>query len=90
MTQKELANQLHRLNSDEFQELTSDVAASLNKVTKTDEPLIDLAFLLVRSRFPKANETERAVAHLKKAGRQAATEDLFWSLLNTTEFRQPE
>jgi hypothetical protein len=88
--EKELVNRLHHLNSDEMQKLITAIAGSLNKRVKTDGPLIDLAFLLVLSRFPKADETERAVAHLKKMGRQPATEDLFWALLNTKEFLQSE
>jgi hypothetical protein len=86
-TEKELAKKLHRLNGSEFQKLTNDVAASLNKVVKTDEPLVDLAFLLVLSRFPKANEAKAALAHLKKTrNRPTATSDLFWSLMNCKEF----
>jgi hypothetical protein len=82
----ELVKKLHRLNSDEFQKLTTDSAAALEKVVKTEEQLIDVAFLLSLSRFPKADESEKAVAHLKKMGRQAGTSDMFWALLNTKEF----
>jgi hypothetical protein len=88
--EKDLVKQLHVLNSDEVQKMTTAFAGSLTKRVKTDGPLIDLAFLLVLSRFPKANETERVVAHLKKTGRLQATEDIFWSLLNTKEFLQSE
>jgi hypothetical protein len=85
----ELANKLHRLNSAEFQKMTTDSAAALDKAVKTDEELVDLAYLLVFSRFPKANEAETALAHLKKAGRQPATSDVFWALMNSKEFLLP-
>jgi hypothetical protein len=88
--EKELVKRLHRLNSDEIQKMTADVAATLNKAVKADGPLIDLAFLLVLSRFPKANDTDQASAHLKKAGRLQGTEDMLWALMNTREFLQPE
>jgi hypothetical protein len=88
--EKDLAKKLHRLNSDEFQKVTSDAAASLTKVMKTDESLTDLAFLVALSRFPRANETEQAVAHLKKAGRQPGTENIVWALMNTKEFFQSD
>jgi hypothetical protein len=88
--EKDLAKQLHVLNSEESQKMSKEVAGSLTRVTKADEQFIDLAFLLLVSRFPKANETEQASAHLKKVGRQLGTEDIIWSLLNTKEFRQPQ
>jgi hypothetical protein len=86
----DLAKKLHRLNSDEFQKVTTDAAAALDKTVKTDVPLIDAAFLLALSRFPEANETKSALAHLKKAGRQAGTSDLVWALMNTKEFLMSE
>jgi hypothetical protein len=86
----DLAKQLHRLNSDEFQKMNRDVAGSLTRLMKTDVPLIDLAFLLMLSRFPRANEMEQANAHLKKVGRPVGTEDIIWALLNTKEFLRPE
>jgi hypothetical protein len=85
-----LAEKLHRLNTDEFQKVLTDAAGSLTKAVKADEPLIDLAFLLVLARFPRANETEKALAHLKQADRQLRTSDVLWALTNTKEFLQPE
>jgi hypothetical protein len=88
--EKDMAKQLHLLNSDEFQKVNSAVSGSLSKVMKADEPLIDVAFLLVVSRFPTAKERDQALAHLKKGGRQQATEDIFWSLVNSKEFLRPQ
>ena len=70
--------------------MAEDSATALEKVVKTEEQLIDLAFLVSVSRFPKTDESKQAVAHLKKAGRQPGAENLFWALLNTKEFLLPE
>jgi hypothetical protein len=73
--------------SAEVQKMTSEIAASLDKAVKSDEQLIDLAFLLVLSRFPTSTQSETARAHLKKGtNRPAATENIFWALMNTKEF----
>jgi hypothetical protein len=86
-TDKELAEKLQRLNGGAFQKLTNDVAASLTKVVKTDKPLVDLAYLLVLSRFPQASEAKVCLAYLKKKrNRSVAASDFFWSLMNTREF----
>jgi len=67
--------------------LADAVGASLDKVVKTDKQFVDLAFLLVLSRFPKATEANAGVAHLKKAtDRSTAKSDIFWALMNSTEF----
>jgi hypothetical protein len=82
-----LVTKLARLNGAEFEKITSAVAASLNKVVKTDEQLVHVAFLLAFSRFPNAGESATAVAHLKKSkDRSRATADLVWALVNSREF----
>jgi hypothetical protein len=87
---KEVANQLQRLNSEEFQKMSLEVGNTLSKVMKNDESLVDLVFLLALSRFPRAQDAEMALAHLKKAGRQTGSENLIWVLLNTKEFQRAE
>ena len=58
---------------------------------KTDEQFVDVAYLLVLSRFPTADESKQAAAHMKKAnGRATATSDIFWFLLNSREFLMPQ
>src|SRR5262249_5029822 len=85
--EKELVKKLARANTREFQKITNDVAAALNKAVKTDEQFVDLAFLLVLSRFPKANESKQAAVHLNKGqNRPTAASDIVWSLMNTKEF----
>jgi hypothetical protein len=86
-SETELADKLRRINGAGIQNLTSEIAAPLDKAVKSDEQLIDLAFLLVVSRFPTSAESRTAVAHLKRAERRpAATENIFWALMNTKEF----
>jgi hypothetical protein len=83
----ELAKMLQRLNGPEYQKLTDDLAASLGEVVKTDEQYVDLAFLLVLSRFPKRTESEMAIAHLKKERNRAMKRaDIFWAIVNAREF----
>jgi hypothetical protein len=87
-TENELAKALERLNSAEFQKLIDEVAAATAKATKTDEDLVDLAFLLTVSRFPEDEQQRKpALGYVKRApNRATATSDLFWALLNTKEF----
>ena len=86
-TETGLAQRLARLNADEFRKVIVDVGTSLEKAVKTDEQLVHLTFLLVLSRFPKATESDAAIAHLKKApNRQVGTTDIVWALMNTKEF----
>ena len=83
----ELADKLRRINRAEIQNLTRDTATSLDKAVKSDEQLFDLAFLLALSRFPTSAESTALLRHLKRvADRPALTADLFWALMNTTEF----
>jgi hypothetical protein len=84
----QLVNRLHRLNSPEMQKITEGVAASLDRAVKSDERLVDLAFLLALSRFPRPVDAASAVAYLKKKAknRSLAASDLVWALINTKEF----
>jgi WD domain, G-beta repeat len=79
------------LTADEFQKLTVDCAASVDKAVKTDEQFVDLAYLLALSRFPKATESTQVITHLKKAAdRATATKEIFFFLLNSKEFLVPK
>src|SRR5439155_4243549 len=53
-----------------------------------DERRVEMLFLRTLSRKPTADELTIALAALPErgAGRQAAFEDLFWALLNSSEF----
>jgi hypothetical protein len=87
--EKDLATTLARVNSPGFQKLADDSAAAIDPTATTDGQLVDLAFLLALSRFPKTNESDAIVAHLKKAGRRSAISDILWSLMNSKEFLLP-
>jgi hypothetical protein len=83
----ELAKKLQRLNGAETLKMADAIGASLAKSVKTDEQLVDLAFLLALSRFPRANQSATAVAHLKKLkNRSQAASDVIWALINSREF----
>jgi hypothetical protein len=82
-----VAERLHRLNGAEFQKMSDEIAASLNKAVKTDEQFVNLAFLLTLSRFPDAKQSTVAITHLKNTkDRAIATANIIWSLTNTKEF----
>ncbi len=88
---KECAKKFAWPNGKEFKKLAGDIAALLNKAVKTgNAPFIDLAFLLVLSRFPNEDELKVTLPYLKNARGlfdvAAATEDLVWVLMNTKEF----
>jgi hypothetical protein len=87
-TEIELVKVLQRLNSAEFLKLNDEVAAATAKATRTDEDLVDLAFLLTVSRFPEeVQQRKPALGHFQRApNRAVATSNLIWALLNTKEF----
>lgn len=51
-----------------------------------DAAVVDELFASVLCRMPTASETEQALAHVGQVGREVGFEDLYWALLNTTEF----
>ena len=84
-----LAKQLHRLNGAEYQKLTDEVAAALNKSVKNDRQVIDLAYLLALSRFPQEEQADIAAKHITKTKeRVRGIADLVWAMTNTREFMQ--
>lgn len=82
---------LNLLNSTEIQaKLTHEAGtvATLVRAHKDDAKLVEELYLTFYARMPTADETAVGVKHLKKFAnnRRAATEDLAWALLNSTEF----
>ncbi len=82
---------LNLLNSTEIQaKLTHEAGtvAKLVRAQKDDVKLIEELYLTFYSRFPTSDETTTGMTHLKKYAnnRRAATEDLAWALMNSTEF----
>lgn len=63
------------------------VLARLLKANAKDEDALSELYLRVLSREPTANEKEFQLAYIKEVGaRNEAFEDIFWALLNSTEF----
>ncbi|MBP3960698.1 DUF1549 domain-containing protein [Gemmata sp. G18] len=82
---------LNLLNSTEIQaKLTHEAGtvAKLVRAQKDDVTLVEELYLTFYSRLPSADESATGVKHLKKYAnnRRAATEDLAWALMNSTEF----
>jgi hypothetical protein len=82
---------LNLLNSTEIQAKLTHEAGTVAKFVrkhKEDAALVQELYLAFYSRFPTDKERDTAIAHLKKYAnnRRAATEDLAWALLNSTEF----
>lgn len=69
--------------------LLANAAAQIAAFAPTDRAAIETAFLTVLTRRPAAEESEHFVERLSgttKNDRQRRLADLYWSLLNTTEF----
>lgn len=82
---------LNLLNSTDLQaKLTHEAGtvAALVRTHKDDAKLVEEMYLTFLARRPSAKETAGATKHLQKYpdNRRAATEDLAWALLNSTEF----
>jgi len=60
--------------------------AEVLKAQKDPAARVDLLYLTLLSRLPDAGERARALAHVQRRNDNAAYEDLFWVLLNSTEF----
>jgi hypothetical protein len=86
-----LAQSLHLLNSREIQDkLAQGRAGQLtNDKERSDEEKLKELYLLAFSRYPDAEETKIALAHLAKyeeKDRKMGWEDVIWALINTKEF----
>ena len=82
---------LHVLNSSEIHEKISHAGGRIARLVESlpdDEELINEMYLTIFARRPDSEETTNAVNYIKTSpdGRQAAAEDLAWSLINTLEF----
>lgn len=82
---------LNLLNSTEIQaKLTHEggTVAKFVRDIKDDSKLVEELYLTFFARLPSADETAIGVKHLKKYpnNRRAATEDLAWAMMNSTEF----
>ena len=78
-----------KVNSDEVHKILAQSAGRLNAALaqRSDEQVIDAAFLVFLARFPRAQEAAAALAHIRKSEkRDRALTDLLWALANTREF----
>jgi len=89
-----LAQSLHLLNSDDIQNRTSrneGRADLLAKDARPDTEKVEELFQWVLGRKPTANDQKFALSHIEKVvaekgGKKQAYENLLWALLNTKEF----
>lgn len=91
VSEANLAQVLHLLNSDEVQGKLSRPdgrAERLSRYLISDDERIDELFLQVMSRRPTEKERETAHAQLEKhaGNHKQAYENLIWALINTKEF----
>lgn len=80
-----------RLVRDKIREpLLSGAAAQIHLLAPDDSAAVEAAWLAVLSRRPSPEEQAHFVARLAQAGggrlRRAGIEDLYWALINSTEF----
>lgn len=82
---------LHLMNSPSLQSKLSHSGGRIAQLVSSqtdDERVVEEIYLSCFARLPSSEERKLATAYLdaRKARRQAAAEDLCWSLLNTLEF----
>jgi hypothetical protein len=93
VSEANLAQALHLLNSDEIQQKLSrqggraDALASAKDTRPDSEKVRDL-FLWAFGRQPTADDLNAALAHVEKhkANKKVAYENILWALINTKEF----
>jgi hypothetical protein len=62
---------------------------NVRAITGSDKPpaeVIEKLYLLTLSRRPTGEESQRLVAHVEQAGKEAGYSDIFWALINSSEF----
>lgn len=93
VSEANLAQALHLLNSDEVQTKLSraggraEVLANA-KDTRPDSEKVEEMFLWAFARKPSADDMKAALDHIKKyeANKKGAYENILWALINTKEF----
>ena len=86
-----LAQSLHLLNSEEIQQKLADPTGRAAQMSaedeRGDEDKIRELFAVAYARSPSPQELETLVGYLSdKSDRQAAYEDVIWSVINSKEF----
>jgi hypothetical protein len=91
VSEANLAQALHLLNSQEIQDKLSRAGARADLLAKDPRPdaeKIDELFMWVFGRMPSAEHRQVALEHINRnaMNKKAAYENLLWALLNTKEF----
>jgi len=91
VSEANLAQSLHLLNSDEVQGKLARPNGRAEKMVRDARPdaeKVDELFLWAFARLPSPGQKEIALAHIGKhaANKKAAYENILWALLNTKEF----
>jgi len=93
VSEANLAQALHLLNSDEVQNKLARAGARADalvnaKDTRPDAEKIEEIFLWAFARKPTTEDMDAAMAHLKKyeMNKKGGYENILWALLNTKEF----
>lgn len=82
---------LHLMNSDRFQAKLADAEGWATELAKSkigEEALVEQLYLATLARKPTAEEAKVALEYFQTEGisRQAAVEDILWSLVNSAAF----
>jgi hypothetical protein len=91
VSEANLAQALHLLNSDEIQGKLARGGGRAQKMTldkRPDAEKVDELFLWAFARLPSAEQRGEALAHINKhaSNKQLAYQDILWALINTKEF----
>ncbi len=91
VSEANLAQALHLLNSDEVQGKLARSGGRADKLARdprSDSEKVDELFLWAFARRPTEEQRNRALEHLAKnaTNKKAAYENILWALLNTKEF----
>jgi hypothetical protein len=93
VSEANLAQALHLLNSDEIQQKLSRAGGRADtlanaKDTRADADKIKELFLWAFGREPTSDDLSAALAHIEKhkTNKKAAYENILWALINTKEF----
>jgi hypothetical protein len=85
-----LAQALYLINDVDIEARIADPAGKLPQLLRTipdDAKLIEELYLSALSRRPRADELEKSIAFFQQSpAREAAAQDLLWTLLNVREF----
>lgn len=80
---------LHLQNSDELTQKIKSPEGRLARMLKEhsdDEALVEEIYLATLSRLPTETERQAILGHFHSSNREEVAVDLFWALLNTSEF----